>query len=191
MFFPRHCVENEPLLDLCRSICADECFYLLPFIRSCERFLQSLTPTAQTVYHLTKCSSVMSILGQKESGRVLNCCLSRIHQNLSTRWIVRVQTGSNRCEDSSKGAREGGQECASKKGKNGGRVKFAVAQFWADPEVVISRAFFLFFPCNHIINIKKHFSFSGEVKDSVFFLFLFLLNKLHKPILPPLKTSSL
>jgi len=46
---------------------------------------------------------------------------------------------------------------------------------------VISRAFFLFFPCNHIINIKKK-SFSGEVKDSVTFPFSFLLHKLHKPI---------
>jgi hypothetical protein len=43
--------------------------------------------------------------------------------------------------------------------------------------VVISRAFFLFFPCNHIINIKKYFSFSGEVKDSVIFLFFFYLTR--------------
>jgi hypothetical protein len=41
---------------------------------------------------------------------------------------------------------------------------------------VISRAFFLFFPCNHIINIKK-ISFSGEAKDSVFFSFFILLHK--------------
>jgi hypothetical protein len=40
--------------------------------------------------------------------------------------------------------------------ENGGRVKFAVAQFWADPGVVISRAFFLFFPSNHIINIRTN-----------------------------------
>jgi hypothetical protein len=83
----------------------------------------------------------MSILVQKEAGRVWKCCLSRIPQNLSTRLMVRVQTGSNLCEDSSKGAREVGQERASEKRKNGGRVKFAVAQFWADsgtwPLVVI------------------------------------------------------
>ena len=42
--------------------------------------------------------------------------------------------------------------------------------------VVIGRAFFLFFPCNHIINIKKK-SFSGEAKDSVIFPFYFLLHK--------------
>jgi hypothetical protein len=40
------------------------------------------------------------------------------------------------------------------------------------PPVVISRAFFLFSPCNHIINIYKK-SFSGEVKDSVIFPFFF------------------
>jgi hypothetical protein len=50
--------------------------------------------------------------------------------------------------------------------------------------VVVSRAFFLFSPGNHIINIKKN-SFSGEVKDSVIFLFFFLLHKRAKPILPP------
>jgi hypothetical protein len=37
--------------------------------------------------------------------------------------------------------------------------------------VVISRVFDLFFPCNHIINIKKIFFFSCEVKESVIFLF--------------------
>ena len=42
--------------------------------------------------------------------------------------------------------------------------------------VVISRAFLFFFPCNHIINIKKN-SFSGEVKDSVLFPFYFWLHK--------------
>ena len=54
--------------------------------------------------------------------------------------------------------------------------------------VVISRAFFLFFPCNHIINIKKN-SFSGEVIDSVTFPFCFLLHKLHKPMSPPCPLS--
>jgi hypothetical protein len=56
----------------------------------------------------------------------------------------------------------------------------------ADPKplVVISRAFFLFFPCNHIINIKKN-SFSGEAKDSVNFSFFILLHKRAKPIHPP------
>jgi hypothetical protein len=38
---------------------------------------------------------------------------------------------------------------------------------------------------NHIINIKKYFSFSGEVKDSVFFPFYFELHKRANPILPP------
>jgi hypothetical protein len=50
--------------------------------------------------------------------------------------------------------------------------------------VVISRAFFLFFPCNHIINIKKK-SFPGEAKNSVIFSFLILLHKRAKPIHPP------
>jgi hypothetical protein len=45
----------------------------------------------------------------------------------------------------------------------------------------------LFFPCNHITNIKKN-PFSGKVKDSVIFLFYFVLHKLHKPI-PPLALS--
>jgi hypothetical protein len=51
-------------------------------------------------------------------------------------------------------------------------------------KVVVSRAFFLFFPCNHIINIKKK-SFPGEVKDSVIFPLYFLLHKTAKPIHPP------
>jgi hypothetical protein len=52
--------------------------------------------------------------------------------------------------------------------------------------VVVSRAFSLFFPCNHIINIKKK-SFSGEVKDSVIFLFLFYFTRelnLYSPLIP-------
>jgi hypothetical protein len=57
-------------------------------------------------------------------------------------------------------------------------------------QVVIYRAFFYFLLHNHFINIKKNL-FSGEVKDSVIFLFFFLLHKRAKPILPPLKTSSL
>ena len=51
----------------------------------------------------------------------------------------------------------------------------------ANSQVVISRAFFLFFPCNHIINIKKKNSFSGEAKDSVIFSFFILLHKRAKP----------
>ena len=53
--------------------------------------------------------------------------------------------------------------------------------------VVISRAFFFFFPCNHIINIhKKKNSFSGEVKDSVIFPFIFYFTKeLNLYSLPP------
>jgi hypothetical protein len=51
--------------------------------------------------------------------------------------------------------------------------------------VVISRAFFLFFPCNHIIDIYIKKSFSGEVKDSVIFPFYFLLHKRAKPAPPP------
>jgi hypothetical protein len=49
---------------------------------------------------------------------------------------------------------------------------------------VISRALLLFFPCNHIINIKNK-SFSGEAKDSVIFSFFILLHKRAKPIHPP------
>jgi hypothetical protein len=55
---------------------------------------------------------------------------------------------------------------------------------------VISRAFFLFFPFNHIINIEKK-SFPGEVKDSVIFPpFFFFRRELNLyspliPILPP------
>ena len=41
---------------------------------------------------------------------------------------------------------------------------------------MISGAFVFFFPCNHIINMKKK-SFSGEVIDSVIFPFNFLLHK--------------
>ena len=40
---------------------------------------------------------------------------------------------------------------------------------WRVRAVVICRAFFYFLLQNHIINIKKYFSFSGEVKDSVIF----------------------
>jgi hypothetical protein len=50
---------------------------------------------------------------------------------------------------------------------------------------VISGPFFNFLLHNHFINKKKYLSFPGEVKDSVIFLFLFLLHKLHKPILAP------
>jgi hypothetical protein len=51
--------------------------------------------------------------------------------------------------------------------------------------VVNSRAFFLFFPCNHIINIKKK-SYSGEVKDSVNILFFFNFTKaLNLTYTPP------
>jgi hypothetical protein len=42
--------------------------------------------------------------------------------------------------------------------------------------VVIHRAFF-FLLHNHIINIKKYFSFSGEVKDSVIFPFIFCFTR--------------
>jgi hypothetical protein len=49
------------------------------------------------------------------------------------------------------------------------------------PLVVNSRAFFLFFPCNHIINIKKKYFF-GEAKDSVILSFFILLHKRAKPI---------
>jgi hypothetical protein len=51
------------------------------------------------------------------------------------------------------------------------------------------QSFFLFSPHNHIINIKKMFSFSGIVKDCVIFPFYFLLHKLHKPMPPPLALS--
>jgi hypothetical protein len=54
--------------------------------------------------------------------------------------------------------------------------------------VVNSGAFLKNFPCNHIITIKKKFSFSGEVKDSVIFPFYFLLHKLHKPTPLPCAT---
>jgi hypothetical protein len=71
----------------------------------------------------------------------------------------------------------------------------ASASPWVKTAVVISRAFFLFFPCNHIINIKKK-SFSGEAKDSVIFSFFILLHKsvnLYTPLIsifPPIHTST-
>jgi hypothetical protein len=40
--------------------------------------------------------------------------------------------------------------------------------------------FFIFFPRNHFINIKKK-SFSGKVKDIRNVPFYFLLHKLHQP----------
>jgi len=46
--------------------------------------------------------------------------------------------------------------------------------------------FSFFSSCKDFINIKKRL-FSGEVKDSVIFPFLFLVHKLHKPIHPPSK----
>jgi hypothetical protein len=51
--------------------------------------------------------------------------------------------------------------------------------------VVDTEPFLKFFPCNHIINIKKKFSFSGEARDSVVFSFYFLLHKRANHILPP------
>jgi hypothetical protein len=52
-------------------------------------------------------------------------------------------------------------------------------RYWVactNTQVVIYRAFFYFFPCNHIINIKKK-SFPGEVKDSVIFpLFFYFMS---------------
>jgi hypothetical protein len=53
---------------------------------------------------------------------------------------------------------------------------------------VISRAFFVFFPCNHIINKKK--TISGEAKDSVIFPFYFLLHKRAKPIHPHARADA-
>ncbi len=50
--------------------------------------------------------------------------------------------------------------------------------------VVISGAFFYFLLHNHIINLKKK-SFSGEVKDSVIFLFFFYFTRelnLYSPL---------
>jgi hypothetical protein len=53
---------------------------------------------------------------------------------------------------------------------------------------VICRAFFYFPPCSHIINIKKYFSFSGEVKDSLIFppfsYFISFIN-LYSPLIFP------
>jgi hypothetical protein len=51
--------------------------------------------------------------------------------------------------------------------------------------VVVTGPFIKKFPCNHIINIKKKFSFSGEAKDSVIFSFFILLHKRAKPAPPP------
>jgi hypothetical protein len=51
---------------------------------------------------------------------------------------------------------------------------------------VISRSFSFFLLHNHIINIKKYFSFSGEVKDSVIFPFFFYFIRelnLHPPLM--------
>jgi hypothetical protein len=53
--------------------------------------------------------------------------------------------------------------------------------------LVMYRAFFDFLLHNHIINIKKHFSFSGEVKDSVISLFFFYFTRelnLYSPLIP-------
>jgi hypothetical protein len=58
------------------------------------------------------------------------------------------------------------------------------------PVVVIYRAFFDFLLHNHFINIQTK-SVSGEVKDSVIFLFFFLLHNRAKPILPPCLPSHL
>jgi hypothetical protein len=47
---------------------------------------------------------------------------------------------------------------------------------------VIYRAFFYFLLHNHIINIYKKTSFSGEVKDSVIFpLFFYFIKELNPP----------
>jgi hypothetical protein len=55
--------------------------------------------------------------------------------------------------------------------------------------VVNNGLFLKAFPCNHIINVKNIFSFSGKVKDSVIFPFLYILHKLHKSMLPPCPLS--
>jgi hypothetical protein len=52
-------------------------------------------------------------------------------------------------------------------------------------QVVISRAFFFILLHNHIINIKKYFSFSGDVNYEANFSFFILLHKRAKPIAPP------
>jgi hypothetical protein len=59
---------------------------------------------------------------------------------------------------------------------------------------VISRAFSFFLLHNHIINIKKYFSFSGEVKDSVIFPFFFYFIRelnLYSPLIPILPPTHL
>jgi hypothetical protein len=56
-------------------------------------------------------------------------------------------------------------------------------------QVVISRAFFLIFPCNHIINIYKKFFFRRSKRERNF-PFFFLLHKRAKPILPPYTLSQ-
>jgi hypothetical protein len=50
---------------------------------------------------------------------------------------------------------------------------------------VISRVFFFFLLHNHIINIKKYFSFSGDVNYEANFSFFILLYKRATPIAPP------
>jgi hypothetical protein len=47
---------------------------------------------------------------------------------------------------------------------------------------VISGPFFKKNQIKDFINTKKYYSFSGEVKNSVIFLFFFLLHKRAKPI---------
>jgi hypothetical protein len=51
------------------------------------------------------------------------------------------------------------------------------------------QSFFLFFPCNHIINIKKIFFFFRRSKRQRNFSLLFLLHKRAKPALPPYPDS--
>jgi hypothetical protein len=55
-------------------------------------------------------------------------------------------------------------------------------------QVVISRAFFLIFPCNHIINIYKKI-FWPRSKRERNFPFFFTLHKRATPILPPYTLS--
>jgi len=54
--------------------------------------------------------------------------------------------------------------------------------------VVNSGAFINYFPCNHFINKKIYFSFSGEAKGSAILAFYFLLHKRAKPA-PPSKET--
>ena len=54
---------------------------------------------------------------------------------------------------------------------------------------VINKAFFLIFPCNHIINIKKKISFFRRSKREHNFSLFFLLNMRPKTILPPYTLS--